>query len=79
MELLKTFKNKNTIYNLYVDNITSIVDNKEYYYIKMIDNDYNIYLFNKHYNYNTNDYYYTCYNIYTEKNIKVNKTIQKNI
>lgn len=74
---IKTFKNKDVIYNLYIEKLLSIVDNIDYYYLKMIDNYNNIYIFNKHRNYTTLKDYFTCMNIYTEKNIKVNKTMVK--
>ena len=88
-EVIKKYKNS----TLYLNKSISWIDQKEIYNISIEDNNNNIYLFSKIYDYNKKIYNYYIYNIYTgsKKEVKnnyqlelykyieeINKTIRKN-
>lgn len=61
---IKEYKRKNKKYELKINKTTSYVDNLNFYYLTLIDNECNIYLFNKKIDYDTYENIYSIYSIY---------------
>lgn len=61
---IKEYKRKDKKYELKLNKTTSYVDNLNYYYLTLIDNECNIYLFDKKTDYDTYKNIYSIYSIY---------------
>lgn len=78
--LLKEYKRKDQKYQLFLNITCSYVDNLNYFYLSLIDNESNTYLFNKKVDYDRYKNIYSVYSIYDNysailKNNYIIKTI----
>lgn len=64
---IKDYKRKNIEYTLFLEKQISWVDNKEYYYLTLEDSENETYLFNRKRDYNTFNYIYSVYSLYSGK------------
>lgn len=76
---IKEYKRKDKKYKLLLNKTVSYVDNLNFYYISLIDNEANIYLFDKKINYDTLNNIYSIYSIYDNYSGFVKSNYIKNV